>query len=137
MMEEVINGSIFSNTAVVAAISSSVSMVISSWITRIIERRRYLAETVSKEQAAIKAMLGTYQTALDDMSERLNKSIIDSRQREKEFLEREAVNLEKINELDEEIMKLKTKIASLITKSCVNSRCLKRDSIENIFDEMT
>ena len=124
------------DTLLIATVPAIATFLVTFIFTRISERKKYLTDVVSVEQANLKTMLETYNISLEGnkneiihLTERLNDSVLEMKAREQEFLAKELDYLTKIKDNNERIAKLETKVAQMFLKVCIVPKCLKREPL--------
>ena len=117
-------------TILIATIPTVVLSTISVWVTKISERKKYLAETVSVEQTNLRSQMDTYEVFLNNTNERVSKVISESRLEREQYLEREKEYTVQINELKKNMNKMEAEVQQLMLKVCTDSKCMDRKFLE-------
>jgi type III secretory pathway component EscR len=113
-------------TILIATVPTVVMSSIVAWVTSILQKKKYLAETVSVEQKNLQTQMETYEKFLDNTSERVNRMAFEFKEREQFFLEREAEYLEKIKNQDIRIKNLEIRMEKMFYKVCARQNCENR-----------
>ena len=101
-----------------------------AWVTRVFDKKKFLAETVSTEQGNLRTMLETQESFLKCTKERLDRYIVESKVKDEEYHVREAGYLKRIKASDERITKLEIEVARLSVKVCTRQKCTDRVFLE-------
>jgi type III secretory pathway component EscR len=116
-----------------ATIPTVVISTISAWVAKILERKKYLADTVAIEQKNLNTIMETYASFLDNMSNRVTNTLSLSeekekliKEKEKYFVEKDELHQMQIDMYNEWVKQIDDKVSKLLLKSCATMGCDKR-----------
>jgi Na+/phosphate symporter len=121
----------------ITAICTVVVSAITGFVTHILGKKKYLADTVSVEQQNLKIQMETYETFITNMSNRVNEVLLLSQEKEKVFKEKEAYFLEKeemyikkIEGNDKRMGQIEKVITKFMIKICIRAGCGDRSFLD-------
>jgi hypothetical protein len=119
-------------TILIATVPTVIMSGAAAWITSLLQRKKYLAETMGVEQKNLQTKMATYETFLNDTSDRVNRMTSEFRAREEEFLKRETMYLKRINDNEQMINSLKKDIDELtLVMTKLNHRICDAENCPN------
>jgi len=114
-------------TVLIATIPTIVISAVSAWVAKILERKKYIQDTLTLEQKNLQMKLETYEMFLTNTNERVQKMTTEWKLERELHLGREAEYQRRVKESDERNIQLEQKINRLIVEVCTKKNCVIRE----------